>query len=187
LKDFWTSDKVDIMPGFLAFNQNSKQKNSTGFTLIELLIAVSIIAILVAIGAASFLTAQKQSRDSLRKSDLGEVRAALEQFYGDNNRYPETDSGRVDCDGSTPLDWGDPFTCNGITYLNELPEDPTSGRSYFYEARDISDATGCSTTACLRFAIAADLENENDSDRDETNCDLPDPPGSTRDYCVLNP
>ncbi len=179
------------MPSFLIFNKNPKQKNAKGFTLIELLIVVSIIAILVSIGAASFMRAQRQARDSQRKSDLGEVRSALEQFYGDNNRYPEANAGKIDCDGSagpdTALSWGsDAFTCNSKTYLGELPGDPTSGQDYYYESRDISDSTTCTEANknCHRFAISADLENQDDSDRDEINCNLP---STTHDYCVLNP
>ena len=178
------------MPDFLASLKNIKEKTGKGFTLIELLIAVSIIAILVSIGTASFLRAQKQARDSQRKSDLGELRSALEQFYGDNNRSPiDNDDGQIQCGNPlSPLSWNEnppiPFSCttNSVTttYLSELPDDPKTGQDYYYEARDISDDPCIIEDDCQRFKLGAKLENENDSDRVDS-CLI------SNDYCLLNP
>lgn len=57
----------------------SKVKN-WGFTLIELLVVISIIGILVALVAVSYTQAQKQARDTQRKSDIKQYQAALEQY-----------------------------------------------------------------------------------------------------------
>lgn len=168
-------------------SQNFLKKNLAGFTLVELLIVIAIISILISLAAASFLRAQRQGRDSQRKSDLEKVANALEQYYGDNNAYPETEvvtgNGRINC-GTGGIDWGLTLTCGGVTYLNELPEDPISTQDYYYEARNVSDASGCSGDACQRFILAADLENNNDPEADDDTCLST---GDDYDYCIPNP
>ncbi|MGA3292121.1 MAG: type II secretion system protein [Candidatus Microgenomates bacterium] len=61
------------------------KKNIKGFTLIELLVVISIIGILVALFTVSFVSAQKQARDTQRKSDLSQYRNALESYANKNN------------------------------------------------------------------------------------------------------
>lgn len=61
-----------------------------GFTLIELLIVIAIVGILLAVGTASYMTALKQSRDTRRKTDLEQLRQAIETYRGENGLYPAT-------------------------------------------------------------------------------------------------
>lgn len=66
---------------------NFKLLNKKGFTLIELLVVISIIGILVAIGAASYTTSQKLARDARRKGDLKAIQDAKEQYYSNTGSY----------------------------------------------------------------------------------------------------
>ena len=50
-----------------------------GFTLLELLVVIGIISILVALGTASYSTAQKKARDAKRKGDVRSIINAFEQ------------------------------------------------------------------------------------------------------------
>lgn len=86
-----------------------------GFTLIEILIVISIIAVLAAMGLASYSSAQKNARDVRRRSDLKAAQAAWEQYYANNSgKYP------LNCDIST-------------TYLPQgLPIDPKNDNTYSY-------------------------------------------------------
>lgn len=62
-----------------------------GFTLLEMLIVIGIIAILVALGASSYTTAQRKARDAKRKSDLKMIQNGFEQYYSICNfNYPAT-------------------------------------------------------------------------------------------------
>lgn len=58
-----------------------------GFSLIELMVVISIMGILVAIGAVSYTTMQKKSRDARRKEDVKAVQVGFEQYYVANNAY----------------------------------------------------------------------------------------------------
>lgn len=61
-----------------------------GFTLTELLIVVGITGILVSLSFVAYSTAQRNSRDSRRKTDLKAIQQGFEQYYGASNLYPQT-------------------------------------------------------------------------------------------------
>ncbi len=79
-----------------------------GFTLIELLVVISIIGILVATGVVGYSRATKLSRDAKRKTDLEQIRQALETYRAELGYYP----------GSTAL--------LVSSYITTLPIDPKS-------------------------------------------------------------
>lgn len=105
-------------------NSSLKTKLHKGFTLIELLIVISIIGILVALVSASFLTAQKNARDSRRKTDLEQIRQALESYRAENGSYP------LLTDDLTP------------SYITTLPTDPRNG-TYAYSRTALTTYTLC--------------------------------------------
>lgn len=110
-------------------------KSQAGFTLIELLIVIVIIVILIGIGAASYTTVARNSRDSQRKSDLQKIASALEEFYADYREYPpDTPVGELsDC--LTGADCALPTgTRNTNEFISALPTDPQSGNPYVYNA-----------------------------------------------------
>lgn len=107
-----------------------KPSTNKGFTLIELLVVIAIIGILVAIVTSSFLTAQKQTRDSRRKADLEQIRQALETHRSELGIYP--------------ANLADLETAN---YISNLPSDPSSNL-YAY-SRD--------TTTTYRLCAALEI------------------------------
>lgn len=67
-----------------------KVKKNFGFTLIEILVVISIMGILLAFATNQYTQAERQARDSQRKSDLNQYRVALENYASANNgSYPE--------------------------------------------------------------------------------------------------
>lgn len=135
--------------------------NQLGFTLVELLIVIIIIGILIALGAGSFSSSQKKSRDSQRKNDLRQIGLSLELYFADHGRYPESNS-EGEIMGCAPLgtdvcEWGAIFQseAGGATYMVELPREKTVTKRYFY----VSDPA-----AGLWYQIFSRLENKLDSD-----------------------
>ncbi len=55
-----------------------KHNSSRGFTLVELLVAITILAVLAAVGVVVFSGVQAQARDSRRSQDLKALANALE-------------------------------------------------------------------------------------------------------------
>ena len=100
-----------------------------GFTLIEILVASTIIAVLSVVGVASYTSINKRSRDAKRKSDLEQMRSALEMYRIDNGFYPGISEGFIQIDSSIA----------GLfvpDYTPAIPEDPKSTSQipiyYFY-------------------------------------------------------
>lgn len=100
-----------------------------GFTLIEILVAATIVAVLSVVGVTSFTSINKRSRDAKRKSDLEQVRSALEMYRTDNGFYPNTSTTFGALSGLES-------TLVSDEYLPSIPEDPKSTVStpipYFY-------------------------------------------------------
>ena len=68
-----------------------------GFTLLELLVVISIIGILIALGTASYTTAQKKGRDARRQADMRALQNAFEQYNSLNGQYPGNGATVGDC------------------------------------------------------------------------------------------
>jgi len=111
-----------------------------GFTLLELLVTISIIGLLLGIGAVSFSTAQKRGRDSRRQGDMKSIQKSLEQCYSLDTKYPQT------ADSDSSLDCAD-----GTTTMNQVPSDPQPAGSYTYTVDDADPATV--------YCLCAELEN----------------------------
>lgn len=102
--------------------------NQKGFTLLELLVVIGIIAILVAVGTASYSTVQKKARDAKRKNDIKAIQSAVEQYYSVCGfTYPLPSSGTV----------GSNITCANpaTTVMESVPKDPSTSLGYPYGSR----------------------------------------------------
>lgn len=111
-------------------------KKNKAFTLVEILIVLGIIGILMAMSMAAFMSARGTARDSKRKTDVEQIRGALETYKADNGAYPI--SGGADV--STALS----VLTTPTQYIASLPEDPQSTQNYYY-----SSTTGSTYKICL--------------------------------------
>lgn len=98
-----------------------------GFSLIELLVVIAIIGVLIAVGTASYLTAQKQTRDTRRKTDLMEIRQALETYRSEEGAYPNSTASLVP------------------NYITSLPTNPPNNLDYPYTRLTVTTYSLCAT------------------------------------------
>ena len=137
-----------------------KKIQKKGFTLLELLVVISIIGILVALGAVAFSTAQKKGRDAKRRGDIKAMQNAFEQYYSINNGSYST-------------------TCltmwTGSQSTGSLPTDPKPTQSY-------STTAGCTPTASYEYCICAQLEETGTGNASNSTCTF----GAGNYFCVKN-
>jgi prepilin-type N-terminal cleavage/methylation domain-containing protein len=96
------------------------------FTLVELIIVISIVALLSTIGITTYSSVQKDARNIRRKSDLKEMKTALEAYKAKNGNYPSTIA-RVGCPGQTAVNPGWCGICStygSFSDTDSAPADP---------------------------------------------------------------
>lgn len=149
-----------------------------GFTLIELLIVIVIIGILSTLVIANFVGVRARARDAQRKTDLSQIRTALQLYYSDEGQYPSWTT-------ATSPDCGEEFGGDtGVTYIKEMPCDPkTPTQKYTYNP--LPNSSCGVTVPCSGYQLIACLENTSDADTDESrhsSC-----PNNTASITVFNP
>lgn len=65
-------------------------RRRAGFTLIELLVVMAVLAILASMVAPRYLSRVDDARETVLRQNLVGLRTAIDQFYRDKARYPET-------------------------------------------------------------------------------------------------
>ncbi len=114
-------------PRLIRLERKISKIKKGGFTLIEVLVATTIIAVLAAVAVSSYTSVNKRSRDSKRKSDVEQIRSALEMYRSDNGFYPPVDT----------TGFGNVSDLSGYlvsSYLPAIPSDPKSTQTYYYYA-----------------------------------------------------
>lgn len=120
-----------------------------GFTMIELLAVVAIIAVLVIVLLVFLRNQNSRGHDARRKSDLERIRVSFEDYFNDNDCYPDSDI--LDICEDTSLQ----------PYLNRIPCDPVSGDPYAYEP----------VAGCGGYRVYAILQVEDDPVIAKLGCD----------------
>ncbi len=142
--------------------ENAIKKAHAGFTLVELIVVIAIVAILSTIGFVSYNGYIASSRDTVRKSDLGEATGAITAFIASQQRAPRCKGGAAVCyfakdtgiDAAKKL--GTDANMPGIEdadwdklNIKKTPEDPK--KAYYVFANGAGD----------KFAVFATLEENN--------------------------
>ncbi|NTU46941.1 type II secretion system protein [Candidatus Roizmanbacteria bacterium] len=136
-------------------------KNKRGFTLIELLVVIAIIGMLSAFLVSNYMNAREKARDAQRKSDLRQIKTALEMYRQDQQGavYPT----RLPTPGNCWTQSGQSGTCpSGTVYYNKFPKDPITAKGYGFVL----------TNNDTSYVITACLENKADSDGTGSSCTM---------------
>jgi type II secretion system protein G len=131
-----------------------------GFTLLELLIVIVIIGILALLIIPNITSAPKKARDTKRKTDVTTLRKGLEEYFVNNNSYPNALTDLTT--GSAPI-------------VKTLPTDPKNTGAYVYAYTPANTNTTYTLTACL----------ENDQDSGDSVI-APLSPCTTKTFQVVN-
>lgn len=90
-----------------------------GFTLVELMVAISIVAVLAAIGFTLFQTTQASARDAKRRADVDSMSTAMEtRFNAESSVYPSTLDATWFSDRVVPTD---PLNTGDYVYSVTVP------------------------------------------------------------------
>lgn len=101
-------------------------RRGVGFTLIELLVTLSIVALLLALAVPRYFGRVEMAKEVALRENLHQMRDALDKFYGDNSRYPDTLQDLVTRKylRRIPVD---PLTDSDRTWVAVPPADPKKG------------------------------------------------------------
>jgi general secretion pathway protein G len=61
-----------------------------GFTLIELVIVMATIALLLTLAVPRYFQAIDNGKINVQRQNIATIRDAIDKFYGDQARYPQT-------------------------------------------------------------------------------------------------
>lgn len=161
----------------------------SGFTLIELLIVIVIMGIVMALVTTNLFGARQRGSDSQKKSNLKELKTALQLYYVDYRIYPATDigiylkacgqGGNQRCPVCSSADFaaGGVDGCQRI-YANKI--ELTNGR--FPNIRYYQ----CSGGDDFRLKIGLDNESDADIAESQARCPACNTTYTAKDYVLCN-
>lgn len=87
-------------------------RRKRGFTLIELLVVMALIGMLLSLSVPRYFGNVDKARESVLRQNLAQTRDAIDKYFGDNGRYPDSLDEIV-----------------ARRYLRKMPVDPITDRS----------------------------------------------------------
>lgn len=99
-----------------------------GFVLLELLIVIGIMTLIFPVGFSSVTLQLQRARDLRRKSDLQNIKIAMEQYYSTVDAFP-----------SEAPSCGKPFVYKSEMFMSEFPCDPLTRLPYLYLTDSLSN------------------------------------------------
>ena len=101
----------------------------TGFTLIELLVVLGIVALMLTLAVPRYFPSIDKSKEVVLADNLRNVRAVIDQYYGDTGRYPDTLDQLVEKKYLRALPV-DPLTESSASWIIVAPDDGSKGGVY---------------------------------------------------------
>ena len=100
-----------------------------GFTLIELLVVMAIVALLLSLTLPRYFKSVDKSNEAALHSDLRALRDAIDKYYGDNQKYPNSLDDLVVKKYLRDIP-PDPITGNSQSWVVVPPDDTLSGKVF---------------------------------------------------------
>ena len=108
----------------------SGEARDKGFTLIELLVVISLIMILASVSLNMYRNSVIYAREAALKSNLFFMRDAIDQYYADKGKYPESIEALV-----------------SESYIRQVPQDPFTNSTTSWQTVQSEATTGTVSTS----------------------------------------
>jgi len=108
----------------------TRVRSESGWTLIELLVVISLIMILSSIALASYRNSITHAKEAALRSDLMLMRDAIDQYYADKGKYPESLDALV-----------------SESYLRTVPKDPFTDSTTTWQTTEADAPPGTVSTS----------------------------------------
>src|SRR5512140_2752977 len=122
-------EATGVRRNVLASATQTRRGGQAGFTLVEILVVITIIGLIMALVGPRVLGYLGESKAQAAKIQIESFSSALDLYYLDLGRYPNSSEGlaALTRSNNTP-GWNGPYLRGGV-----VPNDPW-GRSYLYRA-----------------------------------------------------
>ena len=100
-----------------------------GFTLIELLVVLGIVALMLTLAVPRYFPSIDKSKEVVLADNLRNLRAVIDQYYGDTGRYPDSLDQLVEKKYLRALPY-DPVAESDAAWIIVPPEDDSKGGVY---------------------------------------------------------
>jgi len=107
----------------------TRSRAEGGWTLIELMVVISLIMILSSIALASYRNSITHAKEAALRSDLMLMRDAIDQYYADKGKYPESLDALV-----------------SESYLRTVPKDPFTESTTTWQTTEADAPPGTVST-----------------------------------------
>ena len=102
-----------------------RRNGASGFTLIELLVVTALVVVLASLALVGYQNSLVRAREAVLKEDLFRLRDAIDQYYADKNKWPQSLQDLV-ADGYVRKVPEDPIT-NSADSWQTVPAEPDPG------------------------------------------------------------
>jgi general secretion pathway protein G len=106
-----------------------RKDKTKGFTLIELLVVMAIIGTLLTIAVPRYFHSVEKSKEAVLHQNLALTRQALDKFFSDNGKYPDSLDELVSKKYLRSLPY-DPISESNTTWVIIAPETTDKGAIY---------------------------------------------------------